>query len=369
MTLESQNYVGFFRRLIAGVIDFTILLTTSVVIGIIANACIDRIIAHEEDQLTKLTRQAINQRYAEVFDIPEMPDDTTIILADDFLGLESERLITSNGKTLREKADALAVQFPKFDIAGARKAGYKNSEIITYLEGLSSPDAAEKMGPWNKYAQDKNGRKVQDSDFYNNTFLDRLFSKETIRHPIPNSDITLMFPKDSDSQTIEVETQKFLEQYRKLVDAGNPIDRFRIAFPEFKHIPNYKLGDTIWHTFFPGYKESYEFNKQFKTYDGSIKAADYSAYITIVIVLYIIAYFTVSLNSKFSATFGKMALGIKALNSDNSKLTLGRSFAYTVCFLLFSIGTFFTTFLPVLFNKNRQALHDRVCKVMLVYNP
>lgn len=358
----QKSFVGFFRRLIAGVIDFTILLTTSIVIGICVNAYYDNLVTHEQEQLLKLTKQEVNQRYAKIFDIPEMPDNYTYILADDFLGLESEREISANGKDLREKADKLAKQYPKFDIEKARQAGYKNSEIIKYLEDLKNPDAADKMGPWDKY------KNIEDSDSYNNIFLDRIFSKETLRYEIPNTSITLMFPKDTDSQTVKKETQKFLKQYRKFADVRTPIDRFRIAFPEFKHIPNYKLEDDVWHTFFPGYKESYEFSKAFKTYDGDIDTDNFSTLLFLIIAFYIFGYLMLSI-SAFSATFGKMALGIKVLNPDDSKLSLGKSAVYTVCFMLFSIGTFFTTFLPVLFNKNRQALHDRVCKVILVYNP
>ncbi len=165
------------------------------------------------------------------------------------------------------------------------------------------------------------------------------------------------------------EQEKFLQQYGAFIYAGNPIDRFRKAFPEFWHVPDYKLAESIWHSFFTNYEEIHRFNSVFGTYNGAIKAKDYGFYVTMLIIMYIVSYFALSISSNFSTTLGKMALGIKVLNNDGSKLQLGKGIGYTVCFLLFSIGTFFTTFLPVLFNKNRQALHDHVCKVMLVCNP
>lgn len=295
------NYPSFLRRLIAGVIDFTILLTTSMAIGWVANSYFDGLIEKQTSQLEALSGAEINIRYAKVYDLPReqiQKLDYPIILSTLFYGLEGDRI---NGK--------LTGGSNEFDIFDNSKA-------------------------------------VQDS--------------------VPNSEFKLAFPKDTDVHTIKNEREKFSQQYGKFIKTGNAIDRFRKAFPEFNHIRDSVLAEKIWHSFFPGYKESYEFDKQFGTYYGKVNTADYSLYVTILIIAYIIGYFSLSISSKFSATLGKIAVGIKILGSDGSKLQLGKSVSYTVCFILFSIGTFFTTFLPVLFNRNRQALHDRVCKVMLV---
>lgn len=315
MTTQSGN-AGFFRRLIAGVIDFTILLTTSIVIGLAVNSYFDWRIAEEVKQLEKLSVEDINKRYVEVYHLPEeqfhnrsQPD----ILKDKYFGLESHRI---------------------------------TNELEPFFPDVS----------------------------------------ETIWVSISHTKYQLAFPKNTDHQTIERETARFFKQYGQLLHAGNPIDRFRIAFPEFGHVDNLKLSNTLWLSFFNSgvlsfddifnpidlLKTTYgsrEFQDAFGTEAGEIDRKSYGFYLTALICAYIIAYLTLGVSSKFSSTFGKMALGIKVLNSDGSKLTLGKSIAYTICFLLFSIATFFTAFLPVLFNKNRQALHDRVCKVTLVCNP
>ena len=319
MTTQSGN-AGFFRRLIAGVIDFTILLTTSIVIGLAVNSYFDWRIAEEVRQLEKLSMQDINKRYVEVYQLPEEQFHNRSqpnILKDKYFGLESDR-----------KSDRITIKPEQF---------IPDTSIIIWRS-------------------------------------------------IPRTEYKLAFPKYTNQQTIEQETETFSEQYGQLLHAGNPIDRFRNAFPEFGHVENRKLADTLWRSFFSmdasflssdgpidllelNFYESTQFDFLFGTYTGKIDKEGYGFYLAILICTYIIAYLALCVSSKFSSTFGKMALGIKVLNSDGSKLTLGKSIAYTICFLLFSIATFFTAFLPVLFNKNRQALHDRVCKVTLVCNP
>lgn len=300
-TTVQVNYPSFLRRLIAGVIDFTILLTTSIVIGIAANAVFDVIIAREVAQLETLTTADVNKRYAEFYRLP------------------------------KEQIQKLSYAF----ILNSLNYGLESDRINDKFSG-------------------------SDNEF------DIFDNNKAVQITLPSSDFKLAFPKYLAPQIMSQEKDKFLQQYGKLVYAGNPIDRFRKAFPEFKHVSDSQLAETIRHSFFTGYKESYEFNQVFGTYSGKIYAQDYSPYITILIFAYIIAYFSLSVSSKFSATFGKIALGIRVLQPNGSKLTLTKGIGYTTCFLLFSVGTFFTTFLPVVFNRNRQALHDRVCKVMLV---
>lgn len=178
----SQNYAGFFRRFVAGVIDFTILLTTSIAIGWAANSYFDGRIAGQVARLEKLSGQDINKRYAETYNLPEeqfQKRKHPIILIKYFYGLEDNRI---------------------------------NNRLT---------------GSTNEF------------DFFDD-------AKVTER-TIPGTEYKLAFPKDTDQQTMEGEQEKFLQQYGKLINAGNPIDRFRKAFPEFNHVRDSQLAETLYH--------------------------------------------------------------------------------------------------------------------------
>lgn len=78
-----------------------------------------------------------------------------------------------------------------------------------------------------------------------------------------------------------------------------------------------------------------------------------------------IAYYTLFLHYR-GATPGKMALGLKVIRSDGSPLgwgvSIGRYFMYLVSGLILGIGYFMAGF-----DKEKRALHDRVCDTRVVY--
>lgn len=68
---------------------------------------------------------------------------------------------------------------------------------------------------------------------------------------------------------------------------------------------------------------------------------------------------------KFDATPGKMALGLKVLRTDGTKLTvgriIGRYFANVVSALTLSIG-----YIIAAFDDEKRALHDRMCDTRVI---
>lgn len=68
---------------------------------------------------------------------------------------------------------------------------------------------------------------------------------------------------------------------------------------------------------------------------------------------------------KHDATPGKMALGLKLLRSDGSKLTvgrvIGRYFAQALSAMILFIG-----YLMVIFDAEKRALHDRICDTRVI---
>jgi len=68
---------------------------------------------------------------------------------------------------------------------------------------------------------------------------------------------------------------------------------------------------------------------------------------------------------KFSATPGKMALGLKVLRADGEMITypraLGRFFAEFLSSVILAIG-----YIMAAFDEEKRALHDRICDTRVV---
>lgn len=69
--------------------------------------------------------------------------------------------------------------------------------------------------------------------------------------------------------------------------------------------------------------------------------------------------------SASQATLGKMAIGIKVVRSDGSRITLGRGIGRYFGFMLSSI-TLGIGFLMAAFTERKQALHDMLCDTLVV---
>jgi uncharacterized RDD family membrane protein YckC/Tfp pilus assembly major pilin PilA len=78
-----------------------------------------------------------------------------------------------------------------------------------------------------------------------------------------------------------------------------------------------------------------------------------------------VAYFAGLHSSKMQATVGKMAFGIKVTDLEGKRigvpLAIGRYFAAWLSAIILCIG-----FVMVAFNKKRQALHDIICKTLVL---
>lgn len=79
-----------------------------------------------------------------------------------------------------------------------------------------------------------------------------------------------------------------------------------------------------------------------------------------------IAYIGYFLASKKQATIGKRLLGIYVGNPDGSRLSTGKSFSRAVASLLTS-ATLGLGFLPVIFTKEKTALHDLICNTRVFH--
>jgi len=70
-------------------------------------------------------------------------------------------------------------------------------------------------------------------------------------------------------------------------------------------------------------------------------------------------------SSKYQATLGKMAVGIKVVRSNGERLTLGRAVGRFFAYLLSSI-TLCIGFVMAAFTQRKQALHDIICDTLVV---
>jgi uncharacterized RDD family membrane protein YckC len=179
-----------------------------------------------------------------------------------------------------------------------------------------------------------------------------------------DSDIDSMSFEQLQAELAKIEGQKPVNEKKSMSDEQPEIDYTKLSDEELARM----AGDEqpakptlteerkaeLLQRYAPHIAEKQAFNRQ-QTKD-------------VILFIFVMLYFSL-LQSFKSASLGKMAFGITVLNENGTRISFGKSIYYTLCGLLFAIGTFFTAFLPVLFNKNKQALHDRVCKVVLVCNP
>ncbi len=78
-----------------------------------------------------------------------------------------------------------------------------------------------------------------------------------------------------------------------------------------------------------------------------------------------IAYYWFFLN-KFEATPGKMALGLKVVRSDGSKLSHGQIFGRFFAEIVSKYFTFGFGYLMVAFDAEKRAMHDQMCDTRVV---
>ncbi|MCC8445964.1 RDD family protein [Xanthomonas translucens] len=76
-------------------------------------------------------------------------------------------------------------------------------------------------------------------------------------------------------------------------------------------------------------------------------------------------YFGLFHASTKQATLGKMAIGIKVVRTDGSRISVGRGVGRYFGFLLSSL-TLFIGFLMAAFTERKQALHDMLCDTLVV---
>ncbi|MBN6104997.1 RDD family protein [Xanthomonas sp. CFBP 8703] len=76
-------------------------------------------------------------------------------------------------------------------------------------------------------------------------------------------------------------------------------------------------------------------------------------------------YFGLFHASSKQATLGKMAVGIKVVRTDGSRISVGRGIGRYFGFLLSSL-TIFIGFLMAAFTERKQALHDMLCDTLVV---
>jgi uncharacterized RDD family membrane protein YckC len=96
------------------------------------------------------------------------------------------------------------------------------------------------------------------------------------------------------------------------------------------------------------------------------KPEEMSLRIILAIVQYIIIFgYEVFFIGKFGATLGKMALGVKVVNADGSKVgylkSAGRFFAKILSGIILCIG-----YLMAAFDDEKRALHDRICNTRVI---
>lgn len=99
------------------------------------------------------------------------------------------------------------------------------------------------------------------------------------------------------------------------------------------------------------------------SYFSASSHSHYFDYITYVIS---IAYVTYFLSNKKQATFGKRIMGIYVGNCDGSKLSPAKAIARTFIGLL-TATTLGIGYLPIIFTKEKTALHDLVCNTRVFY--
>ena len=75
--------------------------------------------------------------------------------------------------------------------------------------------------------------------------------------------------------------------------------------------------------------------------------------------------YTIFFLGSYGATPGKMALGLKVVRSDGSKITYGRAFGRYWADILSSL-TLSIGYIIAAFDEEKRALHDRICDTRVV---
>ena len=89
-----------------------------------------------------------------------------------------------------------------------------------------------------------------------------------------------------------------------------------------------------------------------------------------VIWIIYLGYFAGMECSKYQATLGKLAVGIKVVDLDGNKITFGRSIGRFFSKFFISVLTFIFTgfgFWMAGIDKKKQALHDKIAKTLVIY--
>jgi uncharacterized RDD family membrane protein YckC len=81
----------------------------------------------------------------------------------------------------------------------------------------------------------------------------------------------------------------------------------------------------------------------------------------------IIAYFSLMESSKYQATLGKIALGIKVVDEDNQRLHFSKALLRNLSKLL-SAAIFFIGYIMIIFDERKQGLHDKIADTFVVKN-
>ena len=87
-----------------------------------------------------------------------------------------------------------------------------------------------------------------------------------------------------------------------------------------------------------------------------------------VLAFSIAAVYTVGLNTVYGATVGKMALGIKIVKSDGSRITFGTALARYLLKRILAGVTCGLMYLSVAFNDQHRGWHDRIAGTTVIYN-
>ncbi len=78
-----------------------------------------------------------------------------------------------------------------------------------------------------------------------------------------------------------------------------------------------------------------------------------------------ILYYSFMESSKFQATFGKMALGLKVTDASGAKLDFGKAFIRNLCKLISNV-TLLIGYIIAGFTEKKQALHDIIAGTLVV---
>ncbi len=79
----------------------------------------------------------------------------------------------------------------------------------------------------------------------------------------------------------------------------------------------------------------------------------------------LILYYSIMESSKYQATVGKMALGLKVTDMNGNKLDFGKAFVRNLCKLISSF-IFYIGYIIAGFTERKQALHDLIAGTLVV---